>query len=230
MKNVFTLLCLFCCSPSWALSESAFEAPDNLRQIAKEFLVSQSTGHPGQVKIAIGKIDNRLKLPACANIQAFLLPGNKPWGKISLGMRCSAPKAWSIYVTAHIQVTADYFVTATPLLQGQIIGPNDILKISGDLTTLPIGVITNPAQAIGKSLLMSLASGSALRMDALKTTPVIQQGQTIKVVSAGQGFQVTTDALALSNANEGQVARAKTSAGQLVSGIARTGGIIGISF
>jgi flagella basal body P-ring formation protein FlgA len=145
-------------------------------------------------------------------------------------MRCSAPKAWSIYVTAHIQVTADYFVTATPLLQGQIIGPNDILKISGDLTTLPIGVITNPAQAIGKSLLMSLASGSALRIDALKTTPVIQQGQTIKVVSAGQGFQVTTDALALSNANEGQVARAKTSAGQLVSGIARTGGIIEISF
>lgn len=230
MKIAVALLCLFSCTLSWAQPESAFEIPDNLRQTAKEFLISQSAGHPGQVNITIGKIDHRLKLPACTNIQPFLLPGNKPWGKISLGIRCTAPSAWAIYVSAHVQVIADYFVSATPLLQGQIIGPKDILQLSGDLSTLPIGVITNPAQVIGKSLLISLASGSVLRMDALKVSPVIQQGQTIKVISTGPGFQVATDALALSNANDGQVARAKTSAGQLVSGIARTGGIIEISF
>ena len=59
-------------------------------------------------------------------------------------------------------------------------------------------------------MLVSVASGSVLRLDALKNIPVVQQGQSVRVVSSGPGFQVATDAQALSNAGEGQIARAKT--------------------
>lgn len=230
MKIVLALLCLISSGLSFGQSEQQFQDTNSLRIAAEEFLSTQTTGFPGKLNITIGKIDNRLKLPACANVLAFLLPGSKPWGKISVGLRCSIPTPWTIYVSAQVQVTADYYVAATPLAQGQLITLTDIRKVSGDLANLPTGVITNPQQVIGRSLITSLASGSVLRMDALKSTPAILQGQSIKVISAGPGFQVTTEALALNNANEGQVARAKTTSGQLVSGIARVGGIIDISF
>lgn len=230
MKIVLALLCLATWGSSWAQPEAAFQDTNGLRRAAEEFLLLQTTGHPGQVTISIGKIDNRLKLPVCANVTPFLLQGSKPWGKISLGIRCTAPSPWTIYVSAQVQITADYYVTATALSQGQLINASDIRKVSGDLSTLPTGVITNPTQVIGRSLLTSIASGSVLRIEALKISPVVQQGQSIKVVSTGAGFQVTTEALALNTASEGQVAKAKTTSGQLVSGIARAGGIIEINF
>jgi flagella basal body P-ring formation protein FlgA len=230
MKIVFTVLCLTICSLSIAQSEPQFQDTNSMRMAAEEFLSTQTIGLSGKMNITIGKIDNRLKLPVCSNLSPFLLPGSKPWGKISLGLRCTAPTPWTIYVSAQIQVSADYYVTTTPLSQGQLIEITDIRKVNGDLASLPIGVVTNPTQVIGRSLISSLASGSILRLDALKATPAIQQGQSIRVVGAGPGFQVTTEGLALNNANEGQVAKAKTTSGQLVSGIARVGGIIDVNF
>ena len=125
---------------------------------------------------------------------------------------------------------ADYYVAATPLSSGQLISATDIRKVNGDLTSLPIGAITTPSQAIGRALNISLTSGSVLRTDAIKSTLAIQQGQSIKVISTGPGFQVSTEAMALNNANEGQIAKAKTISGQMISGIARIGGIIDISY
>ncbi|MBI3285012.1 MAG: flagellar basal body P-ring formation protein FlgA, partial [Burkholderiales bacterium] len=183
-----------------------------------------------QSNINVGPIDSRLNLPACANLAPFLPPGNKPWGKITLGIRCSAPSSWVIYLQANVQVFSEYYVAAAPLVQGQILCAADLSKVKGDLSSLPAGTVTNAEQAIGKTMLSSIPAGSVLRMDALKNPPVVQQGQSVRVISSGPGFQVATDAQALSNASDGQIARAKTVSGQTVSGIARAGGIIEITY
>ena len=229
MKIAVILFWLLTGACAFGQSVTQFQDTNALRTAAEEFLSRQTASFPNQT-IVIGKIDNRLKLPACNNLSPFLMPGSKPWGKITLGIRCTSPSTWNIYVSAQINVMADYYVTTTPLSSGQLINAGDIRKMSGDLSSLPIGVITDPNQAIGQSLNVSLISGSVLRTDAIKTTPAVQQGQTIKVVSKGPGFQVSTDAMALNNANDGQVARAKTISGQLINGIARVGGIIDVSF
>lgn len=201
-----------------------------IRSAAAEFLKIQASGQPGQVNITVGQVDNRLNLPACSNLSPFLPQGSKPWGKITLGVRCPAPTPWTIYLQASVQITGDYYVTAGPISQGQVLTATDLTKVKGDLSTLPAGVITNPDQAIGKSMLVSIASGSVLRMDALKNIPAVQQGQSVRIVSSGLGFQVATDGQALSNASEGQIARAKTASGQTVSGVARAGGIIEVTY
>lgn len=230
MKNIISLFLLGISQLALAQTDSRIQDPIELHRIAEEFLRVQTSGHPGKVEITTGQIDNRLKLPACLDLSAFLPQGSKPWGKITLGIRCSAPKPWTIYLSAQVKVAGDYYVAAKPLLQGQIITANDISKVNGDLSTLPVGVVTNPAQIIGRTLGASLTSGSVLRLEALKAALAVQQGQSVRVTSAGPGFQVTTDGVALNNANEGQIAKAKTLSGQVISGIARAGGIIEINY
>ena len=230
MKIALILFWLLTGGFCFGQSIAQFQDTKVLRTVAEEFLLAQTVSFSGQTNINIGRIDDRLQLPACNNLSPFLMPGSRPWGKITMGIRCTSPSTWNIYVSAQISVMADYYVTATTLSLGQLISAADIRKVSGDLSSLPIGAITNPTQAIGKSLNISLISGSVLRIDAFKTTPAIQQGQSIKVISTGPGFQVSTDAMALNNANDGQIAKAKTISGQLISGIARVGGIIDISF
>jgi len=105
----------------------------------------------------------------------------------------------------------------------------DLSKIKGEISNLPVGFINNPDQAIGKAIQVSVSSGTLLRIDSLKNPAVVQQGQSVRVISIGNGFQVTTEAQAINNASEGQIAKAKTANGATLSGIAKAGGIIEIS-
>jgi flagella basal body P-ring formation protein FlgA len=201
-----------------------------LQKIAEQFMKVQTTGLSGTVNIAVEPVDSRLNLAACASPQAFMPNGGRLWGRTTIGVKCIAPSPWTIYVRATVQVIAEYIVTAAPLAQGQIIGPNDITKVKGDLSNLPNGIITDPTQAIGRTANLSLALGAPIRQDALRSNRVVQQGQAVRVVSTGPGFQITTEARALTNGSEGQIVQAKTSAGQVVSGIAKAGGILEVNY
>lgn len=213
-----------------AQERSARQGHAALRQAAEEFLRVQTNGLPGDVSIAIGAIDRRLNLPACAALEPFLSPGNRAWGKTTVGLRCAAPSAWTIYVTAVVRVEADYVAAAAPLAQGQSISPTDIVRMKGDLTELPAGVVTDPSQAIGRTLAASLQPGMPLRQDALRAQQAVQHGQIVRLVTAGPGFRISGEARALNNANDGQVTQARTPNGQVVSGIAKMGGIVEVTY
>ncbi|MEC5217524.1 flagella basal body P-ring formation protein FlgA [Actimicrobium sp. GrIS 1.19] len=204
--------------------------PAQIRSSVEQFLRVQTTGLPGEVQITVGQLDARLSLPACQTPEAFLPAGSRVWGRTSVGVRCTAPSPWTVYVTAQVKVIADYVASAIPLSQGQLVGPNDVIRIRGDLTLLPAGVLTDPAQAIGRTVAGSVGLGSPLRQDSLKTVQAVQQGQAVRVVSTGPGFSVATDGRALNNAVAGQIAQAKTAGGQVVSGVARAGGIVDVTY
>jgi flagella basal body P-ring formation protein FlgA len=64
----------------------------------------------------------------------------------------------------------------------------------------------------------------------LRQPNIVQQNQTVKVVSRGPGFQVTNEGRALNNAQEGQVVQVRLGNGQVVSGLAKAGGVVEIGF
>lgn len=212
------------------LAQGTRQDPAPLRQATEQFLRMQTAGLPGQVSVVIGQIDPRMNLAACAALEPFLPNGSRAWGKTTVGVRCNAPTPWTIYVSATVRVLANYIVTAAPLAQGQTIGQNDIATMHGDIATLPPGIITDASQALGRAVLSSLSAGSPLRQDSLRSQQAVQQGQTVRLVSIGAGFRVSTEGKALNNAAEGQLVQARTPAGQVVSGIAKLGGILEVSY
>lgn len=205
------------------------QEPAAIRKTVENFVRLQSVGLPGQVAFTVGAIEPRLNLPACPVLEAFLPPGSRLWGHATVGVRCGAP-SWTLYVPVTVRVTADVVVSARPLAQGQAIGSADIVLRSSDLTQLPASVVTEPAQAVGKTLTSSIASGQPLRLDLLRAPLVIQQGQVVKLQSRGRGFTVSSEGRALANAAEGQVVQVRTPSGGVVSGIARPGGVVEVSF
>lgn len=230
--KIFTklLLVLLCAHGSCTLAQGARQDPAPLRQATEQFLRMQTAGLPGQVSIVIGQIDPRMNLAACAALEPFLPNGSRAWGKTTVGVRCNAPTPWTIYVSATVRVLANYIVTAAPLAQGQTVGQNDIATMHGDIATLPPGIITDASQAVGRTVLSSLSAGSPLRQDSLRSQQAVQQGQTVRLVSGGSGFRVSTEGKALNSAAEGQLVQARTPGGQVVSGIAKLGGILEVSY
>jgi len=203
---------------------------DALRQTATGFLRERAAGLPGNVDIEVDSFDPRLNLPACPAPQAFLSRGSRAWGKTTVGVRCAGPARWSVYVAARVKIVADYVVVATPLAAGQLIGAADVATVQGDLTALPAGVVTDPAQAVGRTAARALALGTPLREDTMRTQQAIRTGQTVQLVTVGPGFRIAGEGRAIGNANAGQIAQARTAGGQVVSGIARLGGVLEVRF
>ena len=210
-----------------------------VEQTVMQYLQAQTQGYPGKVNIALQPLDSRIQIQPCDQLEPFSMQGSRLWGKTHVGVRCRAnqntnkvanQKPWSLYMQADVQVFGQYAVTAVPLSQGQVLTARDIVMQSGDLSRLPNGILTDANMVEGKLASINLSTGTVLRPELLKATTVIQQGQTVQLSSAGNGFVVSTDGTAMNTAQPGQVVQVKVASGLMIKGIAKDIGKVEVSY
>lgn len=225
------LLCAMCLLPPMLASAQTGQAGQSaLYRAVDDFLRAQTRGLPGKVSYRVTPLDPRTQLAECEAFDPFFPAGSAPWGKTTIGVRCLGPSTWTIYIQAQVSVQANYLVAARPLSAGQTLGESDFLRRTGDLGTLPASVLLDTGQAVGKTVKIGIAAGQPLRSDQLIEPWAIQLGQNVKTVTRGTGFSVSSEGKALNNASEGQVVQVRTPSGQIVSGIARAGGVVEITY
>ncbi len=178
---------------------------------------------------SVSPLDARTQLTPCNAFEPFIPQGGKLWGKTTVGVRCLGPSTWTIYVPVQVSVTGNYLVSARNLQAGNVLTTSEIVVRDGDLSTLPTNILTEPSQAIGKTIKNGIGAGQPLRSDQLIAPWAVQQNQSVKTVSSGPGFSVSSEGKALNNATEGQVVQVRTASGQTVSGIARAGNVVEVS-
>lgn len=200
----------------------------SIKRAVAAFVNSQTTGLPGEVVVDVGTIDPNLSLPSCSHLVPFLAEGSRLWGNSTVGVKCEGK--WTLYVPVKVKVMAQVVISAKPLSQGMTIGPQDVLLKKEDMASAPSGILTSLDDAIGKTLATSIPSGYPVSASMLKSPLVIRPGQNVKLISKGPGFQVTSSGIALGSASEGQSVQVRTSSGQIVSGTARSGAIVEITF
>lgn len=208
----------------------AQQAPEAVEAVARSFLEQETRGLPGRVEIHLSPLDVRNQLPPCAELAAFLPGGARAWGALSVGVRCESPVSWSAYLQARVSVMTDYLVTARALRAGQIVGPTDIARRHGDLAALPDNTLTDPTQAVGHRTRYAIAPGNPVRGDMLRIPAAVKQGQNVKVISSGDGFQVSSEGRALNNAAPGETVRVRMPNGQVISGTASAIGVVEVGF
>jgi len=212
-------------------SANAGQDPVAVKQAVEQFLRVQTKGLPGSVTYSVGSVAPGNQLSPCPALGVSLPPGARLWGRSNVLVSCQVEGGWSLYVPIQVRVVADYLVAARNLARGQVITADDISHRSGDITDMPAGTFSNPEEALGRVVSQSLVAGRPLRADLLSQAWAVQQGQSVRVSTKGPGFQVTNEGRALNNATDGQVVQVRlTNNGQVVSGIARTGGIVEIRF
>ncbi len=214
----------------WSTMVVARQDPAPIKRAVEEFLRIQVAGLPGEVSFSVGAVDPNNHLAPCSGFDVSLPPGTRAWGRSNVTVRCLGEPSWTVFVPVQVKVVGDYLVTARPLAQGQSLTTVDLARQRGDLSSLPAGILTDEQQAVGRSARLSIAAGQPLRGDMLQQPVVVQQNQTVRVVTGGPGFQVANEGRALNNGLAGQVVQVRLGNGQIISGIARAGGIVEILF
>ncbi len=201
--------------------------PDAIRRTALAFLQQQIAGLPGKTTATVAAAFPR-GLAACTTLEPFLPTGARLWGRTTVGVRCAGERPWTVYLQAKVAVQATYYVAARQIPPGEPLTAADLVARDGDLTVLPLAVITDPAQAVGATALARISAGLPLRQDMLKSAASVSAGQTVRVVAAGPGFTISAEGSALANAAPGQSVRVRMAAGQIVTAIVKDAGTVEI--
>jgi flagella basal body P-ring formation protein FlgA len=105
---------------------------------------------------------------------------------------------------------------------------SDLRLETVDITAFSSAVVTQPEQALGKTVARSIAAGLPVRLDALKNEDTIAAGETVRVDCVGTGFKVSAEGKAVSNANASQSVQVRMPSGQILNGIVRPGKVVEI--
>ncbi|WP_175718649.1 flagellar basal body P-ring formation chaperone FlgA [Burkholderia anthina] len=201
--------------------------PEAIRRTALAFLQQQIAGLPGKTTATVAPAFPR-GLAACTTLEPFLPTGARLWGRTTVGVRCAGERPWTVYLQAKVTVQATYYVAARQIAPGEPLTAADLVARDGDLTVLPLAVITDPAQAVGATALARISAGLPLRQDMLKSAASVSAGQTVRVVAAGPGFTISAEGSVLANAAPGQSVRVRMAAGQIVTAIVKDAGTVEI--
>ena len=205
-----------------AANASALPTQDgeSVRTVALAYLTQQAAGLPGKPEISVSPVFPR-GLALCDTLEPFMPNGTRLWGRTTVGVRCSGAHPWTLYLQAKVSVQATYYTAARAAAPGEVLSAADLVPREGDITMMPLAIVTDPSQAVGAVTLTRLAAGLPLRTDMLRGAGAISIGQTVHVVTGGNGFSISAEGSAMNNATPGQQIHVKTAGGQIISGIAK---------
>ncbi|MGC3964787.1 MAG: flagellar basal body P-ring formation chaperone FlgA [Rhodocyclaceae bacterium] len=213
--------------PSAVLAQTT--GTDAIRRTVEQFVIRQTADVQGSVTVDVGRVVESAATQSCTAWEAFLPPGARVWKAVTVGVRCTQGANASLYVPTRVRIDGPYVVMARPVSGGQVLTAQDMAVVQGEVTAQPNDVITRVDQAVGQSVRQALSDKQALRGVYLKTDAAIQAGQTVKIITEGDGFSVVNEGRALNTAARGQVVRVKLTNNRVLNGIARDAGVVAVA-
>ena len=177
------------------------------------------TGTPLKIEVSVGPMDTRLHLAPCGNVEAYLPPGARLWGRSRVGLRCvDGMGRWNVSLPLTVKAMGTAWLIRGQVAAGAVLVQSDAVEAEVDWAEENSPVLPDPASWLGQVATRPLTTGQVLRQNMVKPLQVFQAGAQVRVVTEGEGFQASADALALSAGVVGQMARVRMDNGRIATG------------
>ena len=204
-------------APAATTASAANPGPANLESWLRQS-VKLPNGQNLRIEVQVGTLNRGLKLAPCDKAEPFL-PGNtRLWGRANVGLRCVAGARWTTFIPVRISAYGPALVARVMLPAGRIPQPEDFSVQEVDWAASRSTPIANRAVLEGQELIRPVAAGRPILTEYLRIAPAVRAGEPISVVVEGQGFAISTEAVALSTAADGQQIRVRTGSGKVLNG------------
>jgi flagella basal body P-ring formation protein FlgA len=205
------------------------ELPD-LQEDIRIFVVDQLGHVNGKLEVHVGNPTLGNWPPGCSDPHLSLPQGNR-LGRILVSVQCGSTSSgeigWRGLVPVQLTLTMKYFVARHALLREAVLSADDVESREGPVTYLD--TVSRLSDGVGKALQQPLAAGQVIRTSGLHEVFVVHRGQSLVVQVQGNGFQISTDGLALGDAAAGQMVQVRTAAGRVLTGLVVGNGVVQVS-
>lgn len=97
----------------------------------------------------------------------------------------------TIRAAVRIEALAPVVVAARPIGRLKPISDDDLKMVKMNLTELPVGVMTETEDIIGKRARRNIDAGDILRPDLIEMPPLVKRGDMVVIVAESEGIKVT---------------------------------------
>ncbi|WP_457671608.1 flagellar basal body P-ring formation chaperone FlgA [Thiolapillus sp.] len=213
--------------PAQAGEAAAVQNQKSILEAAESFIKAYSANlHETPTEITMGRLDPRLKLAACEGpLETFLPTGGRTLGNTSIGVRCTHPKPWTLYVPVTVNVYKQVVVATDALPRGTILSKEQIKVAKRNLAKLPQGYYVNPEKLIGMKLKRNISGGLPLTPVMVEAPRIIKRGQRVTLIAKISGITVRMPGKALAHASAGDHLQVKNlSSKRIVEGVVTSSG------
>ena len=175
------------------------------------------------------KADERIGSTQCPAALFANSAGNKMWGRTFVRVQCVGSDTPPFFLGVDIKVWAPVLVVKGTVQSGQAVGVNDVEFRTMNLTELKHGWVTDLSHLGNKTAARQLWPGMLLKHDYLRGQAMVKNGDTVKVMMKGPGFAIGGTAVAMGEAELGEVVKIKTAQGKILHGIARDALLVEVS-
>ena len=193
---------------------------EDIERAAEKFVAARAANGTASAS----PLDRRLRLGRCEQaLEAYLRAGARVQQRTIVGVRCTGPHPWKVYVPVNLVVTQNVVVLKANLPRGHQLAATDLEVERRDVSRLPGGYLAVPAEALGKRLKQSLRAGAILSPSSLQTEVLIRRGQSVTLSAGGGGVSIRMLGKALMDGALNQRIRVEnTSSGRVVEGLVRS--------
>ena len=215
-------------APAWAQ-----QAPSDGAEVTPEFIAStqqwlddavskaqSANPAPLRMEVGIGALDARLRLAPCSHVEPYIPVGSRLWGRTRLGLRCTQGGGrWNVFLPVTVKAFGPAWVLRDNVVAGSVLTAADAVQAEADWAAEPSPVIVEPAQWVGQVASRSLVAGQPLRQSMVKAAQAFAAGTPVRVVAQGPGFEISSDAEAITPGVVGQPVRVRMENGRIANGI-----------
>lgn len=202
--QIFCFLCLGLLVTNTSAAE--YQSLDSIYDAAQRFMQKHvESTYKQNAEINSGRLDSRLKLNRCGlPLEVYLPEGGRDLGRITVGVKCTDNKPWSLHVPVTVTIYKDVIVTAKSLPRGTLLTEKDLVYTRYDMSKLPAGYIEQRSAGVGMQLKRRLSAGDPLTTSLIKKPLIIKRGQGVSIVASSGGIEVRMSGKALAHGAAGE--------------------------
>ena len=180
-----------------------------------------------RMEVSVGNLDPRLKLAPCTQVEPYLPPGTRLWGRTRIGLRCVDGAArWNVFLPITVKAYGPGWVINTPVAMGATLNEGDAVEAEVDWAAEPAAILAQPQAWVGQAAARPLLVGQALRQNLVRPPQMFKSGAAVRVQIMGPGYAVTASGQALGPGLIGQSARIRMDNGRIINGtVAQDGSV-----
>jgi len=183
---------------------------------------------PLRMEVQVGKLDARLQLAPCNQVEPYLPVGSKLWGRTRIGLRCIEPGArpWNVFLPVTVQAWGMGWVLNTNVNAGETLDASSASQAEVDWAADTSPVIALPEGWVGQTAARNLMARQTLRQSMVRAPELFKAGAQVRVVVQGPGYAVTAAGQALGAGAVGQSVRVRMENGRIVGGTVADNGSV----
>lgn len=190
--------------------------------------VTEALDGAADLEFSVGRLDPRLRLPACAApLATRFAHGRAPTAANAVEVRCEGERPWSLYVPVSVTRYAAVVVAARALPRGTTLGPEDLAVERRRLARGRAGHASDPATLTGRVTTRAIPAGELVRPSAVRAARLVRRGERVVLAAGGDTVRIRMGGRALEDGAAGErISVRNLSSDRVVEGVVAEAGLV----